>query len=51
MRAIREAAYGGAPAGPLLLTLALAGIYLALGVVVLRRVLDSARRRATLSLA
>jgi len=40
MRAIREAAYGGAPLGPLLLTVALAGIYLALGVVVLRRVLD-----------
>jgi len=51
MRAIREAAYGGAPAGPLVLTIALAGIYLALGVVVLRRVLDSARKHATLSLA
>jgi ABC-2 type transport system permease protein len=51
MRAIREAAYGGAPLGPLLLALTLAGIYLALGVVLLRRVLDSARRRATLSLA
>jgi ABC-2 type transport system permease protein len=51
MRAIREAAYGGSPAGPLLLTLALAGIYLALGVAVLRVALDSARKRATLSLA
>jgi ABC-2 type transport system permease protein len=51
MRAIREAAYGGAPLGPLLLALALAGIYVALGVAVLRVVLDSARRRATLSLA
>jgi ABC-2 type transport system permease protein len=51
MRAIREAAYGGAPIGPLLLALALAGIYLALGVAVLRIVLDSARRHATLSLA
>jgi ABC-2 type transport system permease protein len=51
MRAIREAAYGGAPLGPLLLALALAGIYLAVGVAVLRVVLDSARRHATLSLA
>jgi ABC-2 type transport system permease protein len=51
MRAIREAAYGGAPLGPLLLTLALAGAYLALGVWVLRVVLESARKRATLSLA
>ena len=51
MRTIREAAYGGAPLGPLLLTLALAGVYLAVGVVVLRVVLDSARKRATLSLA
>jgi ABC-2 type transport system permease protein len=51
MRAIREAAYGGAPLGPLLLALGLAGVYLALGVALLRVVLDSARRRATLSLA
>jgi hypothetical protein len=51
MRAIREAAYGGAPLGPLLLCVGLAGVYLALGVVMLRVVLDSARRRATLSLA
>jgi hypothetical protein len=51
MRAIREAAYGGAPLGPLLLCLALATAYLGIGVVLLRRVLDSARRHATLSLA
>jgi ABC-2 type transport system permease protein len=51
MRAIREAAYGGAPLGPILLALGLAGVYLALGVALLRVVLDSARRRATLSLA
>jgi ABC-2 type transport system permease protein len=51
MRAVREAAYGGAPVGPILLCLALAAVYLALGVTVLRFVLDSARRRATLSLA
>jgi ABC-2 type transport system permease protein len=51
MRAVREAAYGGAPLGPILLCLALAAVYLALGVTVLRFVLDSARRRATLSLA
>jgi ABC-2 type transport system permease protein len=51
MRAVREAAYGGAPLGPLLLCVALAGVYLVIGVVMLRFVLDSARRRATLSLA
>jgi ABC-2 type transport system permease protein len=51
MRAIREAAYGGAPLGPLLLCLALAAAYLGIGVAVLRRVVDAARRRATLSLA
>jgi hypothetical protein len=51
MRAIREAAYGGAPLGPLLLALGLAAAYLGLGVLVLRVVLDSARKRATLSLA
>jgi ABC-2 type transport system permease protein len=51
MRAIRESAYGGAPLSPLLLCLALAGVYLAVGVVMLRFFLDSARRRATLSLA
>jgi ABC-2 type transport system permease protein len=51
MRAVREAAYGGAPLGPILLCLALAAVYLALGVMVLRFVIDSARRRATLSLA
>jgi ABC-2 type transport system permease protein len=51
MRAIREAAYGGRPLGSLLLCLALAAVYLGLGVLMLRRVLDSARRHATLSLA
>lgn len=51
MRAIREAAYGGAPTLPLLLTLVISAIYLGLGMVVLRHVLDSARKRATLSLA
>jgi ABC-2 type transport system permease protein len=51
MRAIREAAYGGAPLGPLLLAVALAGVYLTLGMGVLRVVLESARKRATLSLA
>jgi ABC-2 type transport system permease protein len=51
MRAIREAAYGGRPLGSLLLCLALAAVYLGLGVLMLRRVLDSARKHATLSLA
>jgi ABC-2 type transport system permease protein len=51
MRAIREAAYGGRPLGALLLCLALAAVYLGLGVLMLRRVLDSARKHATLSLA
>jgi ABC-2 type transport system permease protein len=51
MRAIREAAYGGAPLVPLLVCLALAGVYLALGVVMLRFFLDAARKHATLSLA
>jgi ABC-2 type transport system permease protein len=51
MRAVREAAYGGAPLVPLLLCFGLAAVYLALGVFVLRFVLDSARKRATLSLA
>jgi ABC-2 type transport system permease protein len=51
MRAIREAAYGGAPLASLLACLGLAATYLVLGVVVLRFVLDSARKRATLSLA
>ena len=51
MRTIREAAYGGAPLGPLALTLGLAAVYLGVGVLVLRVVLDSARKRATLSLA
>jgi ABC-2 type transport system permease protein len=51
MRAIREAAYGGNPLGSLLLCIALAAVYLGIGVLVLRRVLDSARKHATLSLA
>lgn len=51
MRAIREAAYGGDPLLPLLAALACAAAYVALGVFVLRFVLDSARRRATLALA
>ena len=51
MRAIREAAYGGAPLGSLVACLALAAAYLVIGVVMLRFVLDSARKRATLSLA
>jgi ABC-2 type transport system permease protein len=51
MRAVREAAYGGAPLVPLLMCFALAAVYLALGIFVLRFVLDSARKQATLSLA
>jgi len=51
MRAVREAAYGGSPLVPLVVCLALAATYLALGVLVLRFVLNSARRSATLSLA
>ena len=51
MRAIREAAYGGAPLVPLLMCFALAGVYLGAGVVMLRFFLDAARKHATLSLA
>jgi ABC-2 type transport system permease protein len=51
MRAIREAAYGGDPLVPLLMCFALAAVYLAAGVVMLRFFLDAARKRATLSLA
>jgi ABC-2 type transport system permease protein len=51
MRAVRESAFGGAPLLPLLACLGLAAGYLALGVAILRLVLDSARKRATLSLA
>lgn len=51
MRAIRDSAFGGSALDPLLVCLGLAAVYLALGMVMLRFVLDSARRRATLSLA
>jgi ABC-2 type transport system permease protein len=51
MRAVREAAFGGDPLLPLLACFGLAVVYLAIGVGILRVVLDSARRRATLSLA
>jgi ABC-2 type transport system permease protein len=51
MRAVRESAFGGDPLLPLLACLALAAAYLVLGIGILRVVLDSARARATLSLA
>jgi ABC-2 type transport system permease protein len=51
MRAVRDAAFGGDPALPLLACFGLAAAYLLIGVAIMRVVLDSARRRATLSLA
>jgi ABC-2 type transport system permease protein len=50
MSAIRESALGGTPWPDLGLCLALGGAYVALGVLVLERVLGAARRRAALSL-
>jgi ABC-2 type transport system permease protein len=51
MRAIREAAFGGDPLLPILACLACSAAYLVLGMALLGVVLDSARKRATLSLA
>jgi ABC-2 type transport system permease protein len=51
MNAIREAAEGGTPLNDLAMCLALGGIYVALGILLTNRVLDSARRRAALSLS
>jgi ABC-2 type transport system permease protein len=50
VRAIRQAALGGAPLVPLLLTLALGLAYALIGVAFAETVLRSARARATLSL-
>lgn len=50
IEALRRAALGGDPAGPVLMTLALGAIYLALGAAFLRYFETLARRRATLSL-
>jgi ABC-2 type transport system permease protein len=51
MRAIRAGSYGGPHAyRDVALSLALAGVYVLIGVAVLQTVLDSARRSATLSL-
>ena len=51
MNAIREAASGGTPLNDLALCLALGGVYVAVGILLTNRVLDSARRRAALSLS
>jgi ABC-2 type transport system permease protein len=51
MRAIREAAFGGDPLLPILACLACSAAYFVLGMALLGVVLDSARKRATLSLA
>lgn len=48
--AIREAALGGAPWRAIGFALGLGALYTLLGVVVVHRLLDAARRRATLSL-
>lgn len=48
--AIRGAALGGSPWRDIALALALGAAYTALGVLVVHRLLDAARRRATLSL-
>ena len=50
MTAIRESALGGDPLGDLAMCSVLAAGYVGLGILVTNRVLDSARRRAALSL-
>ena len=50
MNAIREAALGGTPLPDLALCLVLGALYIALGILVLDRVLGAARKRAALSL-
>ena len=50
MQAIREAAGGGTPLPDALVCLALGGVYVAIGILVLDRVLRAARVRAALSL-
>jgi ABC-2 type transport system permease protein len=51
MSAIREAALGGSPVPDLLLCLGLGAVYVALGVAMLERVLNAARKRGALSLS
>jgi ABC-2 type transport system permease protein len=51
MNAIREAASGGTPLNDLAMCLALGAVYVTLGILLTNRVLDSARRRAALSLS
>ena len=51
MNAIREAATGGSPWPDVLLCALLGVLYVAVGIVVLERMLDAARRRAALALA
>ena len=50
VEAIRDAALGGAPWGPIALSLLLGAAYLAIGVVLVNRALLAARARASLSL-
>lgn len=51
MRAIRSGAFGGHDWGSAIVCLALTLTYVAVGALALRRLIDSARRNATLSLA
>jgi ABC-2 type transport system permease protein len=51
MNAIRESALGGSPLPDIALCLLLGGVYTAIGVVIVERVLRAARARAALSLA
>jgi hypothetical protein len=50
MRAIREAALGGPALTDLGMCALLGAIYTAIGVLIVGRLLDAARRRATLAL-
>ena len=50
MRALLDAALGGRPWANIAACLALAAVYTSVGVALVGRFLDSARRRATLSL-
>jgi ABC-2 type transport system permease protein len=50
MRAINDGAFGGNALPDILMCFALAAVYIGIGMLVLGTVLDSARRRATLSL-
>jgi ABC-2 type transport system permease protein len=51
MNSIREAALGGSPLPDLLLCLGLGALYVTLGLAMLERVLDAARRRGALALS